>query len=114
MDSVVAQIKHLMQTADEVGRLNIRKTLQQVQSEFDSTNEVVHSLANLVGWSSMLPFHTRLTLDIELAPVDPPRWRRPEPIRLAVQASGLHECQRPCKVVWCITSATRWDYSTPI
>ncbi|CAL5873605.1 uncharacterized protein PFLUO_LOCUS7886 [Penicillium psychrofluorescens] len=62
MDSVVAQIKHLMQTADEVGRLNIRKTLQQVQSEFDSTNEVVHSLANL----SLLPSILRVGADLNL------------------------------------------------
>lgn len=84
MDSVVAQIKHLMQTADEAGRLNIRKTLQQVQSELDTPKEVLHSIANWVGWLSMPSFHARLTLDTELAPVDRPRWRRPEPIRHAV------------------------------
>jgi len=49
MESAISQIKHLMQTTDEAGRLNIRKTLQQVQSEFESPKDVLHSIANSVG-----------------------------------------------------------------
>ncbi|KAJ5610647.1 hypothetical protein N7510_007366 [Penicillium lagena] len=62
MDSVIAQIKHLMQTADEAGRLNIRKTLQQVQAEFDSPKEVLHSIAN----SNLLPSVVRVGADLNI------------------------------------------------
>jgi demethylsterigmatocystin 6-O-methyltransferase len=62
MDSVVSQIKHLMQTADEAGRLNISKTLQQVQSEFVSPKEVLHSIANL----HLLPAVVRVGADLNL------------------------------------------------
>lgn len=49
MDSIVAQIRILAETTDEVGRLEIHKALRDIQLEIQSPKDVLMELANTVG-----------------------------------------------------------------
>jgi demethylsterigmatocystin 6-O-methyltransferase len=54
MDSIVAQIKALADTADEAGRLEIIKTLQQVKVDLQTSKDVLMEIAGLVYYLSLL------------------------------------------------------------
>lgn len=48
MDSIVAQIQNLVKTADEGERMNILKTLRQVQLDLQSPKDVLMEFINSV------------------------------------------------------------------
>ena len=54
MDSIVAQIKAFADTADEAGRLEIIKTLQQVKVDLQTPKDVLMELVGLVCYLSLL------------------------------------------------------------
>ena len=49
MDSIIAQIQTLAQSADESARLDILQSLQQVQVELQSPTDTLMGLASSVG-----------------------------------------------------------------
>lgn len=49
MDPIVAQVRALAEAADEEGRLNIIKTLRQVQAELQSPKDSLMEIAGSVG-----------------------------------------------------------------
>lgn len=58
MDSIIAQIRTLAETASEVGRLEIQKALWDIQLEIQSPKDVFMELANSVspnGYRVFLP-----------------------------------------------------------
>jgi demethylsterigmatocystin 6-O-methyltransferase len=54
MDSIVAQIKALADTAGEAGRLEIIKTLRQVKVDLQTSNDVLMEIVGLVYYLSLL------------------------------------------------------------
>jgi hypothetical protein len=49
MDPIIAQIRALARTSDEVGRLELQQALRKVQMEIQTSKDFLYNLANSVG-----------------------------------------------------------------
>lgn len=49
MDSIATQIRALAQTADEAGRLEIQRTLRELQLEMQNPTDVIMEFGNFVS-----------------------------------------------------------------
>lgn len=49
MDSIATQIRSLAQTADEAGRLEIQRSLREIQLEMQNPTDVIMEIGNFVS-----------------------------------------------------------------
>jgi hypothetical protein len=84
MDSIVAQIKALADTADEAGRLEIIETLRQMKVDLQTPKDALIELAGLVCYVSLL-YISVLTVIGWYNQCDAARWPRSGNLRPSFQ-----------------------------